>query len=515
MLRHLHIQNYALIKHLDIDFEKGFSVLTGETGAGKSIILGALGLVMGTKADPRSISEGEDLCVIEAEFDEYLIRRELHAAGRSRSFVNDEIVSQSDLKALSRKLIDIHSQHENLLISDDSFQLSVVDAIAQNESERSAYLQIYTTFRNTESELQELQKLAAKSRNDEDYIRFQLTQLEEANLSSDELEELEAEHYRLSHAEEIGMQLSRAIQQLGDEGGALTLMRESNLEADESLQERLQSITIELKDILFDAEKLLEHTEANPARLEEVEERLDTINTLLRKHNVTTVGELIDLKNDLAKQIGNIDGFDEQIHTLKQKLEVEREQMQSAALVLTKSREKVRKAISEQLISTLTSLGIRHANIDIEISPLSDYDESGHDNIQFLFAANLNQSLRRVSEVASGGEISRVMLSIKALIASTTGLPTIIFDEIDTGVSGDIATQMGHIMHNMATSRQIISITHLPQIAVQGDYQYHVYKADEIDHTETHISLMSEQERKQYIDSQHATFSRAIASKDA
>ena len=499
MLQHLHIQNYALISHLDIDFREGFSALTGETGAGKSIILGALALVMGARADLKTITEGEERCVIEADFGEYLIRRELNRNGRSRSLVNDEVVTQAELKELANKLIDIHSQHENLLLSDDSFQLSVVDAIAQNAAIRADYSTRYEAYRAAEQALHDLEALAAKTRKDEDYIAFQFQQLDEAKLNdTEELETLEAEEYRLSHVEQLKAQLLTALQVLDDdERGAAGLIRTARtaLQDEETLQNRLQSVEIELKDIIAETNRLAEDTEDDPARLQEVQERLDLINTLLRKHGVQTVAELMQLRDELGAQMNKIASFDEDIAHSKQVLHQCLTELASAAKTLTQSREAVRKSISERLTADLYKLGIAHAKTDIAITPADDYSESGHDVVTFLFAANLNQSLRPVSEVASGGEIARFMLCVKALIASTNGLPTIIFDEIDTGVSGEVATQMGHIMRQMANSRQIIAITHLPQIAAQAQTQYRVYKNDTATRTETHIACLNEDER--------------------
>ncbi|MBO4666186.1 MAG: DNA repair protein RecN [Paludibacteraceae bacterium] len=499
MLQHLHIQNYALITHLDIDFQEGFSALTGETGAGKSIILGALALVMGSRADLKTITEGEEKCVIEADFGEYLIRRELNRNGRSRSLVNDEVVTQSELKDLANKLIDIHSQHENLLLSDDNFQLGVVDAIAQNSSLREAYSARYTAYRAAEQALRDLETLAAKTRKDQDYIAFQYQQLDDARLQDpEELEVLESEEYRLSHVEQLKSQLQLALQALDDEEhGALGGIRSARtaLQDDETLHNRLESVEIELKDIIEETYRLSEHTEFDPVRLQEVQDRLDLMNTLLRKHGVQTIAELISLRDELGEQMTRIASFDEDIARCKQELQDRLSELELAAQALTASREKVRKPISERLTKDLSALGIVHAKVDIDITPAEDYSESGHDLVNFMFAANLNQSLRRVSEVASGGEIARFMLCVKALIASTNGLPTIIFDEIDTGVSGEIATQMGKIMHEMAQSRQIIAITHLPQIAAQAQTQYRVYKNDTTTRTETHIARLTEEER--------------------
>ncbi|MCQ2323499.1 MAG: DNA repair protein RecN [Paludibacteraceae bacterium] len=519
MLRHLHIQNYALISQLDIDFGEGFSVLTGETGSGKSIILGALALVMGGRADTKTITEGEERCIIEAEFDHYIIRRELNINGRSRSFVNDEVATQAELKALAAQLIDIHSQHANLLIANDDFQLSIVDAIAHNQLERDTYAQHYARYRQTEKELRDLRDLAAKTSKDQDYLSFQFKQLEEAALNDpNELRVLEEEEYALSHVEERKQQLLAALQALdNDESCALSLIHDANGQIRDisDVGERLHSLEIELKDIIHDVERLSEQTEYDPERMQVVQERLDLINTLLRKHQVSTIDELMTLRDQWAEQLTRIANFDEDIAALEQQLAQDRSQLQQSAQTLRQSREKVRSSICQQLIANLCQLGIVHANVDIEISDLDDYTETGKDNVQFLFAANLNQSLRRVSEVASGGEISRFMLCVKALIAATNGLPTIIFDEIDTGVSGEVAAQMGQIIQEMATSRQIIAITHLPQIAAQAQTQYLVYKQDEQDRTQTHIKQLTIQERQQYLDQFYATVSRAFTSKNA
>ena len=499
MLQHLHIQNYALISHLDIDFQQGFSALTGETGAGKSIILGALALVMGARADLKTITEGEERCIIEADFGDYLIRRELNRNGRSRSLVNDEVVTQTELKELANRLIDIHSQHENLLLADDSFQLGVVDAIAGNTKQREDYLSCYTAYRTAEKSLRDLETLAAKTSKDADYIAFQYNQLQEAAMNDpEELESLEDEEYRLNHVEQLKLQLQTALQVLdGEQGSALDAVRTARtaLEDETTLNERLQAVEIELKDIVGEANNLFAHIEYDPVRLQEVQERLDLINTLLRKHNVQTLSELMALRDELGVQMNTIASFDDEIARLQAELAERLKSLTAAAAVLTKSRESVRKSISNQLMSGLSKLGIAHAKVDIDILPAEDFSESGHDNVQFLFAANLNQSLRRVSEVASGGEISRFMLCVKALIASTNGLPTIIFDEIDTGVSGEIAAQMGLIMREMASSRQIIAITHLPQIAAKAQEQFRVFKEDTATRTETNIIRLTPEER--------------------
>lgn len=502
MLRHLYIQNYALISRLDIDFEQGFSVLTGETGAGKSIILGALNLVMGGRADTKTITDGEDKCVIEAEFDEAIVRRELYSNGKSRSFVDDSVITLAELKTLANQLIDIHSQHANLLIENDEFQLSIVDTIAGNQAEREDYSTRYEDYRAAQKQLADLQDLARKAQSDSDYITYRYNTLKEAELTSGEMAELEEEQYRLSHAEELKTALSLTYNALnGDEGSVLDLLKSCRLEvAAPELQSRIESTIIELKDIADEAGHMGERMEFDPERLAQVEERLSLLNTLLRKYNAADEDELIRMRDGLARQVEQFDSFDEQIATLQKDLQTREKALREAAQTLRTTRLNVRDAISAQLVQNLTQLGIAHAKIEIEITDTDDYTPSGKDDVQFMFAANLNQSLRRVSEVASGGEVSRIMLCIKALIASKNGLPTIIFDEIDTGVSGKIASQMGEIMRDMAATRQIIAITHLPQIAAKGEHHYLVYKADTDKRTETHIRCLTEEEHVQEIE---------------
>ena len=497
MLKHLHIQNYALISHLDIDFGAGFSVLTGETGAGKSIILGALALVLGARADSKAITDGEDKCIIEAEFDEGIIRRELYANGKSRSFVDDGVVTLQELKVLANKLIDIHSQHANLLIENADFQLEVVDAIAKNESLLNEYSAQYERYTAAVEALQKLQALAKKSQADADYIQYRFQLLDEANLQAGELEELENEQYRWSHAEEIRAALDTAIAALsGEQGSAIEALRACRLdEAAPELQERLDSARIELQDIASEAERALNRIEMDPQRLAWVEERMDTLNGLLHKFSAENVEELIQTRDELAQQVNRLDSFDYDIAQAQKTVEAEKATLTKLAKALTLSRQAVVPHICERLVNGLTRLGVAHAKVEIPITATPDFTPRGCDEVQILFAANLNQSLRNVSEVASGGEISRFMLCVKALIASTKGLPTIIFDEIDTGVSGDIATQVAAIMKEMAAHRQIIAITHLPQIASLGQTHYKVYKADTATRTETHISRLNDDER--------------------
>ena len=519
MLTHLHIRNYALISHLDIDFHEGFSVMTGETGAGKSIILGALNLVMGARADIKAITEGEDKCVIEATFlgdeatrreargdeakgerleargEEIIIRRELSSNGRSRSFVNDEVVTQAELKALARELIDIHSQHESLLIGDDLFQIQVVDAIAGNTSERDAYARAYSDYQHAITALREAQALAKKAQADADYLQWQYNQLAEAQLVAGEMEELEQEEYRLSHAEEIQAALAQALQLLDSDNGALSQIHSTRLaDADSTLAERLDSVEIELKDIVSDIQRIYDRTERDPMRLEQVQERISMLQTLMKKHHVQTVEELITLRDEFEQQVQRIENIDEDLERLRRESDEAKRLLGEVATQLTQSRQGVCDKIALNLVNAMIKLGVPHAKVAVDIQPTDDFTETGRDNVQFMFAANLNQSLRRVAEVASGGEISRLMLCIKALIASSNGLPTIIFDEIDTGVSGSIASQMGEIMRQMADARQIIAITHLPQVAARGEHHYLVYKEDTAVRTETHIRALTPKE---------------------
>lgn len=516
MLTHLHIRNYALISHLDINFQEGFSVITGETGAGKSIILGALNLVMGARADSKTITEGEDKCIIEATFSpiaredaalsdigyrvsdaSLIIRRELNVNGRSRSFVNDEVVTQAELKALAHELIDIHSQHESLMISDNLFQIQIVDTIANNQAEMDAYTAAYEQYNEAVQTLHKYQQRAAKAQADADYVAFQWQQLDDAHLQASELEELEEEEYHLSHAEEIQTSLAEALQQLDSDHGALSLIHASKSGLGNrvsEIEERLDSVEIELKDILSDIQRLYDRTERDPERLEQVQERISMLQTLMKRHRVQTIEELIALHQELGEQMQQLANYDEDMARLQQEVVVARTALTQAADALTTTRQAVTSTIATHLIADMQKLGVKHANVAVDINPTEDFTPMGKDDVQFMFAANLNQSLRRVAEVASGGEISRLMLCIKALIASTNGLPTIIFDEIDTGVSGAIASQMGDIMRQIAASRQVISITHLPQVAIKGEHHYLVYKEDSAIRTETHIRALTANE---------------------
>ena len=532
MLKHLSIHHYALISELEIDFSEGFSVMTGETGAGKSIILGALSLLMGSRADTKSISEGQQKCVIEGSFclkgydlesfferegldytEECVIRRELTSTGKSRSFINDTPVTLQQLKPLSTRLIDIHSQHQNLLLSDEMFCLDIVDSIADNEKQKAAYLRAYKVYQDKHAALEKMKRDAAQMQQNADFIAYQHEQLESANLREDELEELEQMQQRLANAETIQEGYAMAVQYLRpddatDQQGAIDQIRQAYqslsrisefLPEGEQLTERLESVAIELEDIVDSCEHQLRDTDADPQKLEEIETRISELHTLLRKFGKETIHELILLQESYAEQLSRSDSYDFEIQQLEEQTKAAYAAMEAAADKLTASRKKVAPKMKQSLEERLKKLGVTHAAIELQINALDTYEEHGHDNAVILFAANKNQSLRNVSEIASGGEMARLMLSIKALIADTQGLPTIIFDEVDTGVSGEVANEMGIVMQEMAEGRQIISITHLPQIAVKGSRHYKVYKQDTELRTETHIRCLSSEERVQEI----------------
>ena len=525
MLRSLYIQNYALIEKLDIDFGSGFSVITGETGAGKSIILGAIGLLLGQRADVKSIRQGAAKCVIEARFeiagygmrpffeeneleyeDECILRREVYASGKSRAFINDTPASLVQMKELGEQLIDVHSQHQNLLLNKGGFQLNVLDILAHDEEELNNYQSLHREWKQVQQDLEDLIILAEQNKADEDYIRFQLEQLEDAQLAAGEQEELEQEADTLSHAEEIKAGLFRAGQVMNsDEGGLLSALKEclntmlglqKVYPSAGELAERLESSYIELKDISQEVSGKEEEIEFNPVRLEEVNDRLNLIYTLQQKHRVTTVDELLALADDYAAKLANITSSDEQIEELKVRSEALYSKVKKQAAVLTKLRTAAAREVEKQMAARLIPLGMPNVRFRVEIGARKEPGVHGADTVNFLFSANKNGALQSISSVASGGEIARVMLSVKAMIAGAVKLPTIVFDEIDTGVSGEIADRMADIMQEMGDSdRQVISITHLPQIAARGRAHYKVYKQDNETETNSHIRRLADEER--------------------
>ncbi|MDR3705994.1 MAG: DNA repair protein RecN [Paludibacteraceae bacterium] len=520
MLRSLSIQNFAIIEKLEINFEKGFSVITGETGAGKSIIMGALAMVLGQRADSKTIKQGAEKCLIEAcfEIQEYslqsffdendldyadscIIRREILANGKSRSFVNDTPASLSTLKNLGEKLIDIHSQYENLLLKDNLFQLNVIDTIAKNEKERAEYQKHFNRFKLLSQQLNELIEANQKNSADKEYLEFQYSQLETAKLQPDEQEELENELKQLTHAEEIKTELNKINLLLSnDMGGVIVNLKEGLnsirrikkfMPESEGFEERLNSCYIDIKDLSAEIEVKQNDIDFDPQRIEYINQRLDLIYSMEHKHRVSTISELLDLQNEFEQKLHKIASFDEEIDSLKKQIEAAELQAAEAAKTLTNSRVKISKQMEDKLVKQLKQLGMPHVRFNVTITEKQALSANGNDETDFLFSANEHAPLLAVSEIASGGEISRVMLSLKSLIASSKTLPTIIFDEIDTGVSGEIADKMAEIMRQMSTEIQVLCITHLPQIAAKGQNHFKVYK----DQSTTNIKKLTSSER--------------------
>lgn len=514
-----------MIDELHIRFDEGFSVVTGETGAGKSIILGALALVLGQRADSKSIQSGADKCVVEAVFNvsayrledffrshdlEYdaescILRRELMSSGKSRAFINDTPAALSVVKALGDWLIDVHSQHQNLLLADTQFQMNVVDIMAKTESLLVAYRREYERYQDAVRQLEELEALAAKSRQDEDYLRFQVEELRAAQLTAGEQEELEAELETLSHTEEIKSALYKVTDNLiGEERGVVQQLKEAlhDVEALEAyfpkakdFADRLRSAWTDMADLASETDVLKEDVEFDPNRLEWVNERLNTIYSLQQKHRVPSVEELLAIQQQLTTQLSAIDLFDEQMETLTKQRETIYEALMVQAGALTARRHEAATEIEQQLVDRMVLLGIPNTRFRIELWPKEKPSADGMDEVCFLFSANKNEALKPVAQTASGGEISRLMLCIKAMIAGFAALPAIIFDEIDTGVSGEIADKMADIMQDLGQKMQVITITHLPQIAAKGRAHYFVYKEDTAERTLTRIRLLTTGER--------------------
>lgn len=529
MLKQLYIKNFTLIDELNIQMHPGFSVITGETGAGKSIILGAIGLLLGNRADSKSIKAGRDRCVIEAHFDlskydmqqfftdndidedlsDTIIRRELTAAGKSRAFINDTPVSLTKMRELGEQLVDIHSQHQNLLLQKEDFQLNVVDIIAQDEKQRKNYEAAYNQYKQANQKLNALKAEIEKNRENEDFLRFQFKELDEAQLQNGEQEELEQEYEMLSHSEDIKTALYQADNHLsGDDGNIIERLKQASEQLANikdvypevtELLERIDSSYIELKDIAQEINGLTDHVEFDPARLETINERLDKLNSLQQKFHVRDLGELIETYHQLKEQLSHIDHSDENVEALEQEVALLLEKAQKQAKELTAIRTKAAKKVEEEMKQRLIPLGIPNVRFCISLTekPLS---HDGGDKVSFLFSANKSTPLQPVTQVASGGEIARVMLSLKAMISGAVKLPTIIFDEIDTGVSGKIAEKMAQIMVEMGNhERQVLSITHLPQIAAMGSHHYKVSKEETDEGTISRMTELSQQERIQEI----------------
>ena len=529
MLKQLYIKNFTLIDELNIQMHPGFSVITGETGAGKSIILGAIGLLLGNRADSKSIKAGRDRCVIEAHFDlskydmqqfftdndidedlsDTIIRRELTAAGKSRAFINDTPVSLTKMRELGEQLVDIHSQHQNLLLQKEDFQLNVVDIIAQDEKQRKNYEAAYNQYKQANQKLNALKAEIEKNRENEDFLRFQFKELDEAQLQNGEQEELEQEYEMLSHSEDIKTALYQADNHLsGDDGNIIERLKQASEQLANikdvypevtELLERIDSSYIELKDIAQEINGLTDHVEFDPARLEAINERLDKLNSLQQKFHVRDLGELIETYHQLKEQLSHIDHSDEDVEALEQEVTQLLEKAQKQAKELTAIRTKAAQKVEEEMKQRLIPLGIPNVRFCISLTekPLS---HDGGDKVSFLFSANKSTPLQPVTQVASGGEIARVMLSLKAMISGAVKLPTIIFDEIDTGVSGKIAEKMAQIMVEMGNhERQVLSITHLPQIAAMGSHHYKVSKEETDEGTISRMTELSQQERVQEI----------------
>ena len=525
MLRNLHIQNYALIESLDLDFTEGFSVITGETGAGKSILLGAIGLLTGQRAETAAIRTGAAKCVVEGTFDiegydlqplfeehdieydnECIVRREIASTGKSRAFINDTPVSLGILKQLGERLVDIHSQHQNLLLNTEGFQLRVLDTLSEDKSIRQQYTEAYRHYRDTAARLDALRNQLTGDQGDEEYIRFQLSQFDEWRLQEGEQEELEQELELLSHAEEIKESLYRIDAMLsGDDGGQTSALKSvtSQLRSltaiypgAEDWHERMESLYIELKDIADDVSDASERISYDPERQAWVEQRLDTIYTAQQKHRVGSVAELLEIAERFRDTLQRIDEAGERIAAMEKETAAALEALQHAAEGLTAQRQAIATTFEKEIATRLVELGIPNTRFAVEITPRRQPDSTGADSVAFLFSANKNSALQNIAEVASGGEISRIMLSLKSIIATATAMPTLIFDEIDTGVSGTIAARMADIMESIAShGRQVISITHLPQIAAKGTAHYKVYKEDTEDATVSHIRTLTTDER--------------------
>ena len=526
MLQSIQIQNYALIESLEMDFHSGFSVITGETGAGKSILLGALGLLLGQRADIKAIKNGANKCIVEAHFNissyalesffedndieydsqECILRREVYASGKSRAFINDSPATLVQMKELGEKLVDIHSQHQNLLLNQEDFQLNVLDILANDDKELARYKRIYTEYKHTLRSLEDKIREAEQNKQDEDYIRFQLQQLDAVKLQEGEQAELEQEAEVLSHAEEIKDALYKADQILSNNEINLLSATKECMHTLQGLSHvyptsqewynRLDSCYIELKDLSHEIVDANEDIEFNPTRLDYVNERLNLIYSLQQKHHASSVEELIKLAQDYRDKLDNINSYDEQIAELTHLKELLHNQSIEQAKVLSKLRHRAAKEMENKMQSLLIPLGMPNVRFLVEISQRTEPDKNGIDNVVFLFSANKNGTPQNVSSIASGGEIARVMLSLKAMIAGAVKLPTIIFDEIDTGVSGSIAEKMALMMQEMGKAdRQVISITHLPQIAAKGETHYKVYKEDTDTETNSHIRQLNNEER--------------------
>lgn len=528
MLLSLAIKNYALIDSLNIDFSSNLNILTGETGAGKSILLGAIGLIIGQRADTSVLRNKSEKCTAEGTFDirnynlqhffaqnelDYedvtILRREITPQGKSRAFVNDTPVNVKVLYDLGAKLIDIHSQHQNLELNEKHFQLRLVDLVAGTESLLKEYGSDYKLFQSFKNQLTEVLSLAEQSRKDLDYFEFQFNQLSEARLSENEQEELEQQLEKLTHAEEIKATFALAYQALsGEDRSVLPVLKDTMssigklravLPEAEQLYGRLETLYFELKDIAEEASALEERTENDPEKITRTSQRLDLIYSLQQKHRVATVAELLKIQEEFEQKINLVSSYDQETAMLRKQIQEQHDRLEKLAGQLSKARKAVAGSISKTVIEVLQNLGIANAAFQVNFATLPEFTPSGKDDVSFMFSANKNQELQEIARIASGGEMSRLMLAIKTLITDARALPTIIFDEIDTGISGEIALKMGVILEKMAKTVQVLNITHLPQIAAKGKHHYKVFKFDENDQTYTSIRKLTEQERLEEI----------------
>ena len=525
MLKHISIRNFALIERVEVDFSAGFSVITGETGHGKSVFLGAISVLLGQRSDAKSVREGADRCVIEGSFDisdfalqgwfgendldydsECIVRREVAATGRSRAFVNDTPVSVAQLKELGARLMDIHSQHQNLLLGDAGYQLRVLDTLSGNKSLLDGYRLQYDAYRSMNGELKKLKEALENSRRDEEWLRFQLDELNAAALKDGEVEELEQEVSELSHAEEIQGALYGACTSIdGDGNSLLQALREGanalsrispHYSAAEELAGRLENCYIELKDCCSEMEQCAGRVHYSPDRLEFVERRLAMIYDLQKKHRVGSVGELLALAASFAERLDRIECGDDDIHSLQRRIDELGKELANVAGKITKVRKESAQKLQTEMVSMLVNLGMPMIRFEVDFAATDGFTPQGCDTVTFLFSANSSSVPQPLCDVASGGEMARVMLALKSLVASSTNQPTLIFDEVDTGVSGVLAERMGRMMQQMGrASRQVLSITHLPQVAALGLRHYKVHKEETANGTVTDIVELEQQER--------------------
>ena len=524
MLHRLTISNYALINELSVQFNAGLNTVTGETGAGKSIILGALGLILGNRADLSVLKDKSEKCIVEGVFNianynfqhffeendldyetQTIFRREITPSGKSRAFINDTPVNLKVMRDLGLQLIDIHSQHQNLELGNHNFQLDLVDTVGDVTNILAEYKVIYSGYRRLQKELDEIKAKAEKANADLDYFQFQFTQLDEAGLQENEQEELEAELEELTHAEEIKASFLKILMLLEDEHfSVLQNVKESRKEIEKisayvsqapELAQRLESSFLELKDILHEVETLAEKAEYNPERIEWVSNRLNVIYGLQQKHHVETVKALIELRDFYDHKLNEVVSFEREISGLEEKLKAEHEKLEQKALQLTKARIAAFSDIEKPVIADLLQLGMPKTRFQVIHTPLTDFTPAGRDSVSILFSANADAAPDEISKIASGGEMSRLMLAIKNLLRNSKKLPTVIFDEIDSGVSGEIAVKMGNIIKSFSATTQIINITHLPQIAARGDAHFHVYKFEKNGKTFTSVKQLTANER--------------------